>query len=897
MLRWIRRLVFATFFGTLVAAGAYFRSEGFSQKWRSFVMDQFADHGVFLTLEKLTLDPLEGVVAQKIKVFQDREHQTQIASMDHLDLDLDYTKLLQHQDFIEGVDLRNASVSLPLDPRDPTSPKLELTELNARLFMQGDHLDIRKAEGRLFGLQVSISGLLLRPPQVATEEDDQKDRELTERRLAAIRARRGSIEQAARLLRHFESASGPTLTIQVNGDLSHPEQIKASLKLSAKGLQHGGYVCEELLAEATYADESIELSRLHLKDHLGEFDASANYRIGAPAVDFHVRSTADIPALASAIFEEDLKDDALRDFVFYKSDPLEFNVDGQALVESVAPDAFVPFRCTGMLHTGRFTSRGEIIDSVAVNFGLSPEGVYLRDVMIRHKSGTLGLQAMWRPKEGFRYRALLRMDPHVFLPFIPDTQIREIVNRFSFRDESNIYGEVEGAGPRPNIGKCQNHGHAELRNFKYNGVEFGSAEADVKFHGPQHAYSQIRIQRAEGKATADEVACDDDAHTVRLTKVVSDCDPITVTGCFAKETAAVIAKYRFDKIPHAEVDGLIQLEKSGSQIRVKFKSEGTAHYILWDDDYTIRRPAGDLFFKGPTLIYDVNGVLFGKDMACKGTASLEADNDDYTVNFRGGLFPYSVFGKPMPFENVRTLVNCRKGIVEFDLKSGLLDGTMSLKGVMDDRKGSSKSYQGELRYDALSFKKFARVYTPDFDTEGDLTGHFEFTGRLNDWKALHGTGAIVILNTNLYAVPILGPLTPLLGAFLPKPIKDFNIAKEADATFTVADGFAETKDLVALTGVFRLVANGKIDFLEDRVKFYAKAKFRGLPGIVLLPVSQILEYVSEGTVENPVWRPRYFSGSNERTQFRKLGEEPRPESAEPEKTSRPAVAMPPKFPR
>ena len=61
------------------------------------------------------------------------------------------------------------------------------------------------------------------------------------------------------------------------------------------------------------------------------------------------------------------------------------------------------------------------------------------------------------------------------------------------------------------------------------------------------------------------------------------------------------------------------------------------------------------------------------------------------------------------------------------------------------------------------------------------------------------------------------------------------------------------------------MCNGKIDFLEDRVRFYAKAKFRGLPGLVLFPVSQILEYVGEGSVENPVWRPRFFSGSSERT--------------------------------
>ena len=134
-----------------------------------------------------------------------------------------------------------------------------------------------------------------------------------------------------------------------------------------------------------------------------------------------------------------------------------------------------------------------------------------------------------------------------------------------------------------------------------------------------------------------------------------------------------------------------------------------------------------------------------------------------------------------------------------------MGGALSLKGVLDDRSPAAKPYRGELRYDdALSFKQFTHIYSPESETEGAiLTGHFEFTGKLGDWHALNGTGAIVILNSNLYAVPILGPLTPLLGALLPKPIKNFNIAKDADATFTISNGFAETKDIVALTGVFR----------------------------------------------------------------------------------------------
>jgi hypothetical protein len=262
-------------------------------------------------------------------------------------------------------------------------------------------------------------------------------------------------------------------------------------------------------------------------------------------------------------------------------------------------------------------------------------------------------------------------------------------------------------------------------------------------------------------------------------------------------------------------------------------------------------------------------VAFNKDMNCKGTVLLGDDAHDYTVDLRAGSFPYPIFSKPMPFERVRAIVDCKKGMVDFNVKADLLDGDVSMRGKVDDRKNQAQPYDGDLRFNAISFKKFNRMYTPDFDTEGDFTGHAEFTGRMGNWKTLNGKCTLVILNSNLYAVPILGPLTPLLGALLPRPIKGYNVAKEANATFKIADGFAVTDDTEALTGVFRIAAKGKIDFIEDRIFFHAQAKFRGLPGLVLFPVSQILEYTGEGTVENPAWRPRFFSLPSEKTPMRK----------------------------
>ncbi len=883
-----RRTVFLSLLLATGGAIAYVNSDGFARRLRELVVTRLAQRGIYLNLDRLLLDPMEGLVAKKIEVYQDAAHHKLLARVDRLNVDLNFSRLIQRDVEIEGVDLRNADLSFPIDPDNPKSEHFVMSGLSARVLFTGERIEIRRAEGDLYGLHLSVTGALLRPLPAKDEIEDKIAQERSRQRLAAILARRDLIMEMSKMLKHFETANAPRLDIEVNGDLAKPEELTGSLHLTANGMRHGDYVCEELEARASYAGQMVDLSSLRLKDKLGVLEASATYEIGGDEVAFHLRSGVNLPNLASAV----TGNDALREVVFYE--PVDIVADGRVLLGKAIPkDAFLPVECAGTIHAGRFASRGEVLEELSVNFGLSPQGCYFRDGFLRHKSGTLGLQAMWKPGDGFRYRAQLRMDPNTFIPFIKFPQTQEFIRRFTFRESSSIFAEIEGHGPSMDVGNdCKNNGHVELHNFKYHGEEFARVESDVEFEGPQHYFRNMRFERAEGSGHAKEIDWDDNAHTVSFMGLVSDMNPVAVVGCFARPTADIIARYRFDKHPHAEVDGILHLDGPGTDLRVKFRGEGVGHYMLWGEDYTVTKPTGDLIFKGPKLTYDVRGGAFGKDMTCKGDVVLGDDANDYTVDLRAGSFPYLVFSKHLPFQKVRATVQCRKGLADFSVKANLFEGDFELRGKMDNRK-QLQTYTGDLRINAVSFKKFAQVYSPGFDTEGDFTGHAEFTGVFGDWKKLKGKGALVILNSNLYAVPILGPLTQLIGGVLPSPIKGFNVAKEADATFTIADGFVTTQDLVASTKVFTIAANGKIDFLEDRIDFHAQVKFGKILGLVLFPVSKILEYTGEGSVGDPVWRPRFFSGSSEKTPFRKQDESARPEPTPQPPTKTGAPSNPP----
>jgi hypothetical protein len=154
------------------------------------------------------------------------------------------------------------------------------------------------------------------------------------------------------------------------------------------------------------------------------------------------------------------------------------------------------------------------------------------------------------------------------------------------------------------------------------------------------------------------------------------------------------------------------------------------------------------------------------------------------------------------------------------------------------------------------------VYSPGNESVGDITGHFKFTGRMNDWKALKGGGALIIVNGNLLALPVLGPLTPChrrLPALADQGLQRRQKGGLHLQTSRTASSSAE--NIEAESSAFRIFTRGNIDFIRDDIDFNAEVRLRGL-GILLFPVTQLLAYKGSGTVGDAKWSPRIFGGGN-----------------------------------
>lgn len=856
MLGFLRRLLLLVTSGFLLAGGLYLNTTAFRERWHGFVTGEMAQHGVHMDFEQLTINPFGGLVARGVKVYNDVEKKQLVAAVDRLDLDVDFAALIEGKVKIEALELLHASVALPVDPERPDLTVVELKDLSARAFLEGRRLDIRQAEGSLSNaLHISVTGMLELP------EPKQGDRDQSAQdRLLALREHRQQIQHGLDWLARFRAPRMPSMRVKVDGSLDRPQEIKAELLFQADGLAFENYVWKELVAEAEYDGGFIDLRRLHLKDHLGSLDATATWRIGADQVRFRLTSSADLPGLAQAFFSSD----HLREVVFYEAPQLA--LEGSLHVGKAPPEGQLPAEVTGRLDCGRFGSRGEIFNALSLNLGVTPDGLYVRDMLLKHKTGTLALNLMKHRVQGFKYELTLRMDPNVFLPFIPMPKTREIIQRFGFNESSHIDVHMACAGPADNMRECPTSGHGELHHFTYKGVPFESVDMDLSIKGDIQNYYNILVRREDGPARAELVFVNDDDEQkwLRLVNVRAEADAAGILRAFAPKAADQVARYRFSAGTEVIVNGTIGY-KSNPQFNdylVTFKNPvGGAHYVLWDEDYPINAPYGDVHILGDILNFDVKGRLFGDTLHVKGAVNLAPGIKNYDVDIRAGRFPYGVFGKKLPFQEVKAEVHNREGNARFDIAANVLGGGVTLKGTLNENR-EPNSYDGELRMNAISFRRFAQVYSPGNESEGDLSGHFKFTGRMHDWKTLKGGGSLFILNGNLLALPVLGPLTPVIGAILPSPIKGYNVAKEADCTFEVADGFIVTQDIEALTSSFRIKSGGNIDFIKDDIDFNAEVSVRGLTGLVLFPVTKLLAYKGSGTLKDTRWSPRIFGGGN-----------------------------------
>jgi uncharacterized protein involved in outer membrane biogenesis len=184
-----------------------------------------------------------------------------------------------------------------------------------------------------------------------------------------------------------------------------------------------------------------------------------------------------------------------------------------------------------------------------------------------------------------------------------------------------------------------------------------------------------------------------------------------------------------------------------------------------------------------------------------------------------------------------------------------LDGTVRAEARIDNTPTGS-DYDISIQLKDIDFEQLAKVYGSSHDTGGRLSGHARFRSAQPGLQHLKAEGTGRVEDGNIFCLPSFGPLSKPLAAALPRLHDGFNVARQADLRFRIANGQFIADDLQAETGAFHLKGNGTISMATQSLNLETTVNIKGPAGALLVPVAKLLEFEGTGTLADPVWRTK-----------------------------------------
>ena len=363
------------------------------------------------------------------------------------------------------------------------------------------------------------------------------------------------------------------------------------------------------------------------------------------------------------------------------------------------------------------------------------------------------------------------------------------------------YLQLDLRGPKPDFAVLTGTGFLRLGRTSMRGYPLDWGQSKIEIADKAITYRDFSLGR--GKAVGKGTfVYDFGGHQVVLQDVESTMPPVDVMMWIDPNIANVIKPYRFRQPPRVQADGVIHLkDPQKNDLRLAIQSDSGLDYDL------------------------LNRTLkFGRTLA--------------DVNISG----------------TKVLANIKS--------AELMEGNVGVNATVSIDP-SDPTFGAKIDIRRVNFAQLTKLYFDYEDSMGVGSGDFNFTARMGQEQLMRGDGSLRVEDGRVFAIPILGPLSEIINKIIPGA--GFQSARLATADFTVGDERINTKNLKIEGAGFSLFGYGDIFFVKDKMDMSVRINARGIPGLVLFPVSKLFEYVSTGSVSKPEWRPkiipRFGSGS------------------------------------
>lgn len=851
--RGVRRFLHILFLLLLLTAGIggrYLYNRGLTKSWREWVVQEVRKHGVEVSFTRLTVRPFRGLVAKDVKFFDSPARNRVVAQMNEMVIEANYANAAKHKPFLDALTLVDTTLQIPLDAQNPFGPALRVDRLNARILFPPDQVQITRLDAIIAGIRVRASGSVLLPPGVSfAREKNGGSPALAEtlvRELAALR---------------YEGAR-PTLTVRFSGDLGKPGDLAVEAEFNGEKIRRGRYALASLALAATWQNDVLLLQRLDAADAKGRLQASGSLDPKTRTAELRLRSSLDLPALLRAANVNALAGTvkALADFTF----PFPPRLDLTARAEfSKEPGTPPKFHMLGHAGVGKFQYGGVPFESLSADLSWDGRRWAVRDFSLLHENGgelTGNAQQDFDSAGGgdFRLGLVSSLSPQVIAPLL-DPDLRAKLALVKFTDPPRI--TLSARGTAPGRATLSAAGEAKLGRTTFEAAEAGSADVTFRFNAGVTS-GMLKLGRTTFHGVDASSAETTFRHDGSATSGNLKLGRTIYHGIEARSTEAA---FRYDdRVLTLDTFDLTRAEGSAKGgLAVDFKTG----IFTFKDVRTTVHPAEVAQWIGPELVQDVKPYRFGKkppSLRLDGTLDPRKGGTQTRLTVLAdapGGMDYTFCKKDLHFTNLNgRLFFTDERLKLIGVRGELLDGTLATDGDISLVKGKPGETLA-VGVAGIDFAKLSKLYFGFDDSKGKLDGTCSFTGKGDDAATLRGDGEMSVTDGNVFAIPFLGPLSDILNKIVPG--MGISRARKATAKFSMADGILTNKDLIIEGNGFSMFGGGRIWLTEDKLDYDVRINARGLPGILLFPVSKLFEYRANSRLTKPEWKPKALQGARE----------------------------------
>lgn len=647
---------------------------GLPETWRAAIEEEFGKQGTFLTIDSLSYIPFKGITASGVRVFSDEEKRLEVSQLERIVLDFNKAELINKKLRLTKVELSDARLSMPLDPHDPDSARLEVTELNGTVLMPGGRLlEARNVRGRIAGIEVIFGARMLGYRQ--TEGEHKEDPNEAKRREVAAKF----ITQLEKWT--FDEDRPPVLRIFAEGDLSDKSTLNARISLQAREMEKNGHVLDQVNARATLIGNLLTLSSLHASDGRGELEARIDYDIHSGEGRFEMSSGLEIPGLLQSW--TDLP--PLPQIAFGGNQKVEA-VGSFKLGEDGIPD----IRMTGSAECESVMMKGVAFDSVKSAFSWNSGNLYLLDTVLSRKDGVASGKALIQgPLVQMTLKSTLPSE--IYLPFFIGQPLEQVIQDFGKLPGAKIDLELEGGFDTRDKHSWAYTGRGQVDNVTFKGVPVAMAKCSfdlshhqLDFHDGTVVfnYDHYPLKNAyagpnRGTTKVGRVRYDPVPRHVEIVGVEGTMWAAPLVRLFAPNIADDLEAYRFHAPPYLKGSGIVDVTPQGrTHLTVNFSSEKAADYKFLGETLTLSQPRGQVIIRGDrVLVNDLSMRAFGGPLASR---------FDFSKGRLSGEVSWTKVGLPEVASTYGVHLNgggTTTGRIEFTCMDGKI-GTLSGKGLI-----------------------------------------------------------------------------------------------------------------------------------------------------------------------------------------------------------------------